>query len=167
MANILTASEGATVLRCEVTDADMLALLPLVDDYIKGATGHDWAADSTVNPKAKAAARMLLVMWHENPGMTGIGSSLNFGLTAMLVQLEGLALRNMVFYGINGVGWIYLPGAHYGDRVESLVGIAGVTGDQSASFESVISVEGGIMQISASNLEDNAYRVNLVPLEGL
>ena len=167
MANILTASEGSIVLRCEITDADMLALLPLVDDYIKDATGHNWAADTTINPKAKAAARMLLVMWHENPGMIGVGSSLNFGLTAMLVQLEGLALRNMEFYGLNGLGGIYLPGAHYGDRVSTLVGIAGVTGDQSASVESVISVEGQIQQISSSNLEDNAYRVNLVPLEGL
>lgn len=41
MANILTASEASAVLRCETTDADMLALLPLVDAYIRNATGHD------------------------------------------------------------------------------------------------------------------------------
>ncbi len=93
MANILIASEAATVLRCATDDADMLALLPLVDDYIKNATGHDWAADETIHPTAKSAARMLLTIWHENPAMINLGmNSLGFGLTACLVQLEAIAL---------------------------------------------------------------------------
>ena len=79
MTNILTASEAAVVLRCEATDADMLALLPLVDSYIRNATGHDWAADSSIRAEAKSAARMLLVLWHENPGMINSSSGLEIG----------------------------------------------------------------------------------------
>lgn len=90
--NILSTSEAATVLRCDDDDPDMLALLPLVDAYIKQATGRDWTLDTTIRPEAKAAARMLLTLWHENPGMIGSGqSSLSWGLTACLVQLEALA----------------------------------------------------------------------------
>ena len=93
MANILTAAEAANCLRCLTTDADMLALLPLVDDYIKDATGRDWTLDSTIQNKAKAAARILLTQWHENPGMIGQGiTSLELGLRAVLTQLEALAL---------------------------------------------------------------------------
>jgi hypothetical protein len=90
--NILTAAEAATVLRTEETDQNMLDLLPQVDAYIANATGRSWEADDPVRPEAKAAARMLLVMWFENPAMLGNGSVLTFGLTAMLVQLEAVAL---------------------------------------------------------------------------
>lgn len=89
---ILTALEGANVLRCEQTDPEMNNLLPLVDDYIKNATGRDWAADTTIDATAKSAARMLLVLWHENPGMVGNESSLNFGLRSVLAQLEAKAI---------------------------------------------------------------------------
>ena len=93
MANILTAAEAATVLRCETTDADMLALLPLVDAYVKNATGRDWAIDNPIYPEAKAAARILITLWHENPGMLSSGmSSLSWGLSACLAQLEAKAL---------------------------------------------------------------------------
>ena len=93
MANILTPTEAANVLRTGEDDPTMLQLLPLVDSYVKNATGRDWAADSPVRPEAKAAAQMLLVMWHENPGMIGGQNALSFGLTAVLVQLEALALQ--------------------------------------------------------------------------
>lgn len=97
MANILTAAEAAIVLRCETSDPDMLALLPLVDAYVKNATGRDWTQDSTIYPEAKSAARMLLVQWHENPGMVGGGQvPLHFGLTSALVQLEAIALSLVV-----------------------------------------------------------------------
>jgi hypothetical protein len=92
MANILTAAEAANVLRCDVADANMLALLPSVDAYIQNATGRDWTADNPVRPEAKAAARMLMVRWHEDPGGMAAGSALSFGLAACLVQLEALAL---------------------------------------------------------------------------
>jgi len=70
----------------------MLMLLPQIDAYIEQATGRNWAADTTVRQEAKSAARMLLVRWHEDPGGMASGSSLGFGLTATLVQLEALAL---------------------------------------------------------------------------
>jgi methionine-rich copper-binding protein CopC len=93
MTNILTAAEAANVLRCLTTDALMLQLLPQVDDYIKTATGRDWTADSSIYPKAKAAAQMLLAMWHENPSMTGNAGALQGGLSACLTQLEAQALE--------------------------------------------------------------------------
>lgn len=93
MANILTATEAANILRCAETDPAMLDLLPQVDAYIQNATGRDWAADDPVPPEAKSAARMLLVRWHEDPGSMAAGASLGFGLTAALVQLEALALQ--------------------------------------------------------------------------
>jgi hypothetical protein len=92
MANILTAAEAATVLRCDVADANMLQLLPSVDAYIDRATGRDWAVDAVIRPEAKSAARMLLVRWHEDPGGMAAGNALGFGLSAVLVQLEALAL---------------------------------------------------------------------------
>lgn len=91
--NILTASEAATVLRCDDTDENMLALLPQIDAYINFATGRDWTTDTTIRAEAKSAARMLLVMWYENPGMVGVVTSLNFGLTSMLTMLEAIALE--------------------------------------------------------------------------
>lgn len=92
MANILTASEAATALRVDQSDRNMLDLLPMVDAYIKRATGRDWAADTTIYSEAKAAARMLLVRWHEDPGGMAAGSALGFGLSAALTQLEALAI---------------------------------------------------------------------------
>ncbi len=91
--NILTPAKAANALRCEETDADMLALLPLVDAFIKGATGRDWTKDAEIYPQAEAAARMLLVRWHEDPGGMAAGSALGFGLRAILVQLKALALQ--------------------------------------------------------------------------
>jgi len=94
MANILTAAEAANVLRCLTTDALMLQLLPQVDKYIQTATGRNWTLDSVIEPTAKSAAQMLLVMWHEAPGQIGQGiTNLPFGLSAVLVQLEALALQ--------------------------------------------------------------------------
>ena len=93
MANILTAAEAAAVLRVSNTDPDMLTLLPLVDKAIENATGRAWQDDSPIEPTAKAAARILMVQWHENPGMIASGmTSLEFGLGACLTQLEAIAL---------------------------------------------------------------------------
>lgn len=92
---ILSPTEAATVLRCAEDDPNMLDLLPLVDAYISNATGMDWAADECEIPnEAKSAARMLLVMWHENPAMVGMpASGIGFGLAAVLFQLKSLALE--------------------------------------------------------------------------
>lgn len=92
--HILTLTEAAAVLRVETNNTDMLALLPVVDEYIKRATGRDWAADAEIDNGAKAAARMLLVQWFENPAMLSSGiASLEFGLNAVLTQLEVKALQ--------------------------------------------------------------------------
>lgn len=168
MANILSSSEAATVLRCETTDADMLALLPLIDAYIKNASGRDWAADSTINPSAKAAARILLVQWHEDPGRLASGQvAMTAGLCACLVQLEALACRYQVFTGSNGAGACTLVGAQVGDTVSTLVGVVGASGDQSTLFETVITVEGYIQQTSTSDLSAKKYRAYLLPPEAL
>jgi hypothetical protein len=91
--NILTTTEGANALRTATNDVLMLDLLSQVDAYINNATGRDWTADSPIRPEAKAAARMLLVRWHEDPGGMAAGSALGFGLSAAVVQLEALALQ--------------------------------------------------------------------------
>jgi len=90
--HILTNTEASIALRCEVTDTNMLQLLPMVDKYIEMATGRDWTADTTIYPEAKSAARMLLVRWHEDPGGMAAGAALGHGLLAALSQLEAKAL---------------------------------------------------------------------------
>ncbi len=163
MANILTAAEAAQVLRCEATDALMLALLPSVDAYIKGATGHDWAADSTVNPAAKSAARILIALWHENPAMIGSQGALPWGLSAVLSQLEALALRYVIFEGSSSAGFISLSAAREGDTVSELVGVVNGSGSYTSSFENVISEDGYIRQTSSADLDGIWFRVLLTP----
>jgi hypothetical protein len=165
MANLLTAGEAAAVLRVDSSNADMLNLLPLIDDTIKDATGFDWASLTTVPDKAKAAARMLLVMWFEDPAQAGgTGVMPPFGLTSVLGQLETLALEYKTFEGGYGAGFLPLAGAHEGDSVASVDGLVGLTGDQGAKFESFISEEGFIKQISADSLDECYFRAHLVPL---
>jgi hypothetical protein len=165
--NILTAAEAANVLRVETNNADMLALLPVIDDHIRNATGHDWTQDSAIQPGAKAAARMLLVQWFENPGMVGSSEMPVFGLVAALSQLETIALRYKTFEGSSSAGAISVPGSRAGDTVGSLVGIVGASGDQSSNFEAVITVDDQIQQLSSSDLSAKYYRVYLVPLSTL
>jgi hypothetical protein len=146
----------------------MLDLLPQVDAYIKNATGRDWTTDETINPTAKAAARMLLVKWHEDPGMNATqAASLAYGLTACLVQLEAMKLHYVEFRGLPGAGAVYLPGARIGDTVRSVTGLIGVTGNQAAAFESVITFDDYIQQVSNSDLYTKWFRVYLVPVENL
>lgn len=163
MTSILTAAKAANVLRVAVNDALMLQLLPLIDSHIKDATGHDWASDTTIHPEAESAANMLLTMWYDNPAMIASGiSSLSFGLRAALVQLEVIALRYRQFEGISGAGFISLPGVQAGDTVSTLAGISGLTGDQKASFETVISIDGYIQQLSGSDLTDKWFRAYIL-----
>jgi hypothetical protein len=165
MSNILTAAEAANCLRCLTTDADMLALLPLVDDYIKDATGRDWTADTTIHPKAKAAARLLLTQWHENPGMIGQGiTSLQLGFEAVIQQLEAIVLFYRTFEGLSSAGSIYLPGVREGDSVNSVIGVQGISGNQSANFETVISENDYIRQIAASDLDDKWFKALITPV---
>jgi hypothetical protein len=163
MANILTAQEAANVLRCSATDENMLAELASIDAFIAQSTGRDWTTDMPVIQEAKNAARMLLVQWHENPGMLGGDPpSLGFGLSACLMQLKALALRYIEFYGRDGAGGVRLKEANRGDSVASLVGLINVTGDQKAKFETVVSHDGYIEQIAAEDLSETMFRVHLL-----
>ena len=93
--SILTPTEAANVLRCEIDDQNMLDLLDPVDAYIENATGWQWSQDTVINASAKSAARMLLVQWFENPAQTGseYDVALTFGLNAVLLQLKAEAVR--------------------------------------------------------------------------
>jgi hypothetical protein len=88
--SILTNQEAADVLRLPSTDDPLVALtLPSIDDTIKSATGHDWAADAAIDPTAKLAASLLL-------------SSLYYGLpvpefyTQQIGQLHGKVVNGEV-----------------------------------------------------------------------
>lgn len=163
---ILSLQQAINVLRCEESDPRVKDLLPQVDAFLKRATGRDWAQDTVKNPLAVSAATMLMVMWFDIPGQMGsqiTDSPLAFGLTNMLSQLEADALkyRKVQFAGLSGTGSIPMPDAHLGDDVISLVGVYGVSGDQSAKFESEISDEGMLAQTSADDLSDYLYVVVL------
>jgi hypothetical protein len=161
MTNILTATQAANALRTASDDPRMLDLLPQIDKLIERATGRDWTQDATIHPIAVSAATMLLVQWFENPGMIGDSALMSFGLTAAVTILEAEALkyRKYEFVGSNGSGAISLPGALEGDTVLKLVGVYGVSGSQTASFESSISETGYIQQTSTSDLSENHYVV--------
>jgi hypothetical protein len=166
MANILTPNEAANFLRTDNTDPVMLMLLPAIDESIRRATGRDWSQDVQINNVAKAAAGMLLVQWYDTPSQSGsqiTESPLAFGLTHVLSQLEVEALkyRKYSFYGASQAGGIAVAGVCVGDIVQKLVGVYGVSGDQSAMFESTISVYGQIQQINGGDLSGNIYAVIL------
>jgi len=93
MANILTVAESLAVLRLDGASHPVVTLLlPAIDGYLKSATGRDWAADTSIDPVAKAAAQMLLVQWFENPAMVGQAGELAFGLNNVIGQLQAKAL---------------------------------------------------------------------------
>ena len=160
---ILTATEAADVLRCEVDDPTMLALLPAIDAYIKNGSGHDWASDSPIREEAKNAARIALVQWHEDPGMTlSELRTISLGFNACMTQLEAIALHYRTFEGLDGAGYVYIPNVIEGDSVITLVGKVGASGDQSSKFESVITEDGYIHQTSSEDLSEKWYTAYLV-----
>jgi hypothetical protein len=67
MAHILTDTEAIEALRItavnEVANYEML--MSAVDDGIKTETGHDWAADTVIDPTAKLAAALLLTCLYD------------------------------------------------------------------------------------------------------
>ena len=159
MANILTAAEAANFLRTEATNAVMLDLLAPIDEFLYQATGHDWAADTTVDEAAKITAGVLLVNWFDNPGMVGNGDPAG----SLIATLEAKALRwrKYQFMGRSGAGPIPLDNARKGDVVITLTGTYGGSGDQKASFEATVSDDGQIQQLSGSDLSDYLYVVVL------
>lgn len=163
--NILTTSEGAACLRCAEDDPLMVVLLPQVDAYIKRATGRDWAAETIIPQEAKSAARGILVQWHEDPGsLTGSQATvLTANIQACLSQLRAMAHYYFTFEGLPGAGMIPIQGVNEGDSVISLVGKVGISGDQSSKFESVITWDGFLQQLSGVDLDEKWFTAYVVP----
>lgn len=176
MANILTAVEAATVLRCDTADANMLQLLPLVDAYIRMASGRDWGADTVIRPEAKSAARMLLVRWHEDPGGMAAGNALGFGLTAALVQLEAQAML-LESAGVPGEA-LAIAASNLTDKMDAAASLvlifnhpmtAGVTGQVSlrdgggavVASTNALDVTGKVLTINptAGLASDSSYKI--------
>jgi hypothetical protein len=160
MANILTPAEAANFIRTDENDAVMLQLIPLVDQYLLNATGHDWTADSPVHNTAKIAAGMLIVHWYDNPLAVGQAPE-SFRVALLQLESEALKYRKYCFYGRNGAGGVALQGARIGDEIITLVGIYGVTGDQSDKFEAIVTAQDQIQQTDAGDLSNNQYVVVL------
>ena len=160
MTNILTDAQAANFVRTSAADAVMLQLLPLVDEYLKNATGHDWASDATKHNAAVTAAGMLLIHWYDNPALIG-HAPVTVRNTLVQLEAEALKYRKFEFEGINCAGGISVSGARKGDVVVKLIGTYGVSGDQSANFESTVSVDDQVQQTSSSDLSDNLYVVVL------
>lgn len=161
MPNILTDAEAGYFVRTTSTDSIMLQLLPMVDEYIKRATGRDWSADTTINKVAKLAAGALLTAWYDNPGSVGSGVP---SATGALTQLEAEAAkyRKYEFRGLNGSGYIFLgDDVCIGDDVVKLVGVYGVSGTQVSSFESKVSTYNSLRQTNSADLSGNKYVVIL------
>jgi hypothetical protein len=163
MSSILTVPEAALFVRSEETDPILNMLLPQTDAFIQRATGRDWTADTQINELAKAAAGMLLVLWYDNPAQAGTDGIMPFGLTNVLSQLEAEALkyRKYTFEGLSTAGALTLPGALEGDTIVKLVGVYGVSGDQTAKFETAISEENQITQTYGGDLAEKHFVVIL------
>lgn len=160
MTNILTAAEAANWVRTSADDAAMLQLLDSVDVYVNAATGREWNADNEINQKAKTAAGIILTAWYDDPAQ--IGSSPSRASSALLqLEAEAFKYRKYVFYGTNGAGSIRVPGARVGDVVRKLVGVYGVSGDQSSKFEATVSEADALQQTEGSDLSENIYAVVL------
>lgn len=159
MTNILTPNEAANYLRTQADDPTMLLLLPSIDQFVQRATGRDWTKDIVIHPLAKAAAGMLLVQWYDMPAMVGNEPVMHFGLNAVLSQLEAEALkyRKVEFEGVNGAGFVCMPKAREGDTVISLVGVFGLSGDQSSLFESSVSEEGFLKQNDSGDHSEHIF----------
>ena len=109
---------------------------------------------------AKAAAGILLVQGYDDPAQFGL---LSQGLIHALSQLEAEALkyRKYMFYGMSGAGYVCIDGARVGDDVVQLTGIYGLSGDQSAKFETEISEENLLHQTSSEDLSEYLFTVFL------
>jgi hypothetical protein len=160
MTNILTAAEAANVLHCLATDALMLQFLPLMDEYIKTATGRDWTADSTIDVTAKDAAGDYITCLHAGGWPT---ESLERHFHACLTQLEAKARYYHIFEGLDGAGYIELKEAREGDTVVTLTGKVGATGNQASKFETVITIDGYLWQTSSEDLSEKWFEAHIKP----
>lgn len=163
--NILSAAEAAAFLKCDEDDPSMLLLLPQIDAYIKRGTGRDWAAEAIIPGEAKTAARELLIQWHSDPGML-IGSQiavLTGSLQACMSQLRAMALYYHIFQGLAGAGSIPIDGLSMGDTVIKVVGKVGISGDQAAKFENVITWDGYLLQTANQDLSYKYFEAYILP----
>ena len=163
--NILSAAEAAAFLKCDEDDPSMLLLLPQIDAYIKRGTGRDWAAEAIIPEEAKTAARELLIQWHSDPGML-IGSQiavLTGSLQACMSQLRAMALYYHIFQGLAGAGSIPIDGLSMGDTVIKVVGKVGISGDQAAKFEGVITWDGYLLQTANQDLSYKYFEAYILP----
>lgn len=163
--NILSVAEAAAILKCAEDDPSMLLLLAQIDDKIKFGSGRNWAAEAIIPQAAKWVARILLVRWHENPGMMSDSADETLGGSYLsgMSQLRAMANYYFTFEGLAGAGSIPLNGVSVGDLVISLVGKVGISGDQSGKFESVITWDGSIQQTSSEDLSLKWFTAYLVP----
>ena len=92
---ILIPQEAADMLRLVNPDdyPQLNILLPFVDDFIKTATGHDWAEDNPIDPTAKMLASALLVRWFDDPGQMSSFSDNDIGVKSLVGQLHGKVLQ--------------------------------------------------------------------------
>lgn len=92
MANLLTAAEAASILKCETNDPVMLILLDILDAFVNNDTGRDWTLDHPIHPIAKDAAMTLLVNKHEDPGAMNQSYAMDH-YRADIVKLQAIALE--------------------------------------------------------------------------
>jgi len=71
-------------------------VLPFVDDFIKTATGHDWAEDVQIDPTAKMLAVALAARWFDDPGQMGNISDNDIGVKSLICQLHAKALQMVI-----------------------------------------------------------------------
>lgn len=155
-------------MRIAEDDPNLGIVLPLVDAYVKNATGRDWTGDDPIFDEAKSAARILLVRMYEEPGAMAMpAAAFGWGLTACLLQLEMLGKRFKTFQGVAGGGYILLPDVLIGDSVLSVAGRVGISGDQAAKFESVITADDYIKQISSDDLSGKWFTAYVVSPEAV
>lgn len=92
---ILTSQEAAKMLRLansyDYPQFDII--LPFVEDFIKTATGRDWAMDNPIDPTAKMLASALAARWFDDPGQMGNISDNDIGVKSLVGQLHAKALQ--------------------------------------------------------------------------
>lgn len=93
--SILTPQEAAIMLRLPDPDdyPQFNIILPFVDDFIKTATGYDWASDTTIDPTAKMLASALAARWFDDPGQMGVIKDNDIGVQSLIGQLHGKAVQ--------------------------------------------------------------------------
>lgn len=95
---ILTPQDAVEILKYDSVDEMpgnvTSIILPAIDGYIRSGTGKDWGiltdAYIEIDPTAKMVASILLVRWHEDPGM--IGKANDVGIISLIGQLHAKAL---------------------------------------------------------------------------